>query len=265
MMESIAGGLVVLSLMPFVLGGLAVAYVALRVRDARAEPADPQLGLKAACYSFLTAGILLALSGVSIAVIDLLGEAMDGKQPQQQPQPQFNPQFQPQFGPKLIPRPAPPGQPNDPFDSVSQRVAWPLVISGTLFALGSLLVIRVATNDARFPAVRRTFAGMRLAVAGLTAMVGITYLILLLFQKEGNLPNTRPYASALGTIIIWVPTAIIHLVFVKSYSNLPYFVPPKEKKKPVLDSDEFEEDRDEGRQRDRRRPPRRRAEEEESE
>lgn len=259
MLESIAGGLVVLGLMPFVLGGLAVAYVALRVRDARAEPADPQLGLKAACYSFLTAGILLALSGVSIAVIDLLGEAMDGKQPQQQPQPQFNPQF----GPKVIPRPAPPpAQPNDPFDTVSQRVAWPLVISGTLFALGSLLVIRVATNDARFPAVRRTFAGMRLAVAGLTAMVGVTYLILLLFQKEGNLPNTRPYASALGTIIIWAPTAIIHLVFVKSYSNLPYFVPPKEKKKPVLDSDEFEDDRDDGdRPRDRRRPPRRRAEE----
>src|SRR5829696_5789727 len=81
-MESVAGGFVILGLMPIVLGGLAVAYLALRVRDARAEPADPQLGLKAACYSFMTAGILLALSGVSLGVIDLLGDAMDGKRPQ---------------------------------------------------------------------------------------------------------------------------------------------------------------------------------------
>src|SRR3954462_12446166 len=127
MMESFAGGVILLGLMPVVLGGLAVAYLALRVRDARADPPDPQLGLKAACYSFLTAGILLALTGVSISVIDLLGEAMDGKQGQPVQQPQFGPQF----GPRQ-PMPAP-ARANDPFDTVSQRVAWPLVISGVLF------------------------------------------------------------------------------------------------------------------------------------
>src|SRR5687768_8057995 len=65
MAESLAGSFVLLGLMPLTLGGLAVAYLALRIRDARAEPPDPQVGFKAAAYSFLTTGILLALSGVS--------------------------------------------------------------------------------------------------------------------------------------------------------------------------------------------------------
>ena len=89
-------------------------------------------------------------------------------------------------------------------------------------------------------------------------MFAVTYLILLLFQKEGNLPNTRPYATAIGLLVIWVPTAIIHVVFVKGYSNLPYFVPPKERKRAV-DEDEVADDREE----DRPRPPRRREEDEE--
>jgi hypothetical protein len=173
-----------------------------------------------------------------------------------QPQP---PVFNPKFGPMPPPRPAA----NDPFDSVSQRVAWPLVISGCLFALGSLFLIRVGTNDARFPAVRRTFAGMRLAIAGLNVMIGVTFLILLLFQKEGNVPNTRGYAAALGMILVWLPTALIHLVFMKTYSKLPYFVPPKEKKKEVWLEDEFADEvpPEEDRPRDRRRPPRKRDEE----
>jgi hypothetical protein len=71
-------------------------------------------------------------------------------------------------------------------------------------------------------------------------------------------------------IIIWVPTAIIHMVFVRAYAGLPYFVPPKEKKRDRWEDEEAEDRRDEDRRdedrpRERRRPPRRREEDEEGE
>src|SRR5215210_7319199 len=103
MAEAVTGLFALVSVIPLTLGGLAVAYVALRVRDSRAEPPDPQLGFKAACYAFLTAGVLLALTGVSISVIDLLGDAMDPNPAGQQPQP---PAFNPKFGP-MPPPPRP--------------------------------------------------------------------------------------------------------------------------------------------------------------
>ena len=259
MFEAITGGFAVLSVLPIALAGLAVAYVSLRIRDARADPPDPELGIKAAYYTFLTAGLFLALSGLSLSMIDFLGEAFEGQQARQ-PQPQFNPQFPPQQG-RFVPPPQPqPPKPDDPFDRVSQRVAWPLVASGVLFSLLSILLIKAGTNDTRFPATRRTFVGLRLVVAGLIVMFAVTLVIELLFQKD--LPSTRPYSVAIGLLIIWLPTTAIHMFLMKQYAKLPYFVPPKPKKnEPVLlDVDDREERREDDRPRGRRRPPRRDAE-----
>lgn len=208
MTEALAvGSFVALSLVPLTLAALAVAYLALRVRDARAEQPDPELGIKAAYHAFLTAGILLALSGLTLSVIDLLSEAIkdEDKRPQQA-------QANPVFPGRQMPAPAPRAN-DDPFDRVSQRVALPLVLSGTLFALVSLLLVKLGTNDARYPAVRRTFGGVRLAVAGLNVMVGGTLAIEILFQKD--LGTTRPYAVALGLLIVWFPTAAIQLFALK--------------------------------------------------
>lgn len=257
MAEAFASSFLLLSVLPLALVGLAVAYVSLRIRDARADPPDPELGVKSAYYTFLTAGIFLALTGLSLSVIDFLGEAFEGKQPKQQP-PQFNPQFNP---PGRMMPPPPPPQVNEPFDRVSQRVAWPLVISGVLFSLLSLVLIKAGTNDSRFPAVRRTFVGLRLVVAGLNVMAAVTVLIELLFQKD--LPTTRPYATVIGLLIVWLPTTAVHLFLIKLYGKLPYFVPPKPKK--VVE--ELEEDRDEDREdedrpRGRRRPRQRRDDDE---
>jgi len=256
MFEALTGSLVVLSVLPLALAGLAVAYVSLRIRDARADPPDPELGVKAAYYTFLTAGIFLALTGLSLSVIDFLGEAFEGQQARQ-PQPQFNPQFNPQQGRFLPPPQQQQPKPDDPFDRVSQRVAWPLVVSGVLFSLLSLLLIKAGTNDARFPSARRTFVGFRLVVAGLNVMIAVTLVIELLFQKD--LPSTRPYSTAIGLLIIWLPTTAIHLFLIKQYAKLPYFVPPKPKKAEplLLDEDDREDRREEDRPRGRRRPPRR--------
>jgi hypothetical protein len=235
MAEAAVGILAITSFLPVLLIGLAFAYVSLRIRDARADPPDPELGIKSGYYFFLTASIFLALTGLTISVIDLVDEALGDKPvPGAQAQgPQFNPQGR--FGPQPMPV-----QRNDPFESVSQRVAWPLVISGVLFSLFSVLLIRAGTNDARFPSVRRTFVGMRMAVSGINVMFGVTFLILLLFQKD--LPNMRPYAAAIGLIAVWVPTTLIHIFLMKQYGKLPYFVPPKTKKPRRRDDDELDDD-----------------------
>jgi hypothetical protein len=255
MAEALVGSLVVLSFLPVLLIGLAIAYLSLRIRDSRADPPDPELGIKAGYYFFLTAGIFLALTGLTISVTDLLDDAFGGKQAQQAPP--FNPQGR--FGPP------PPARPDDPFDSMSQRVAWPLVISGVLFALVGLLLVKTGTNDAQFPSVRRTFVGLRMAVSGLNVMVGVTLLIELVFQKA--LPNMRPFAVAVGLIAVWLPTTLVHIFLMKQYGKLPYYVPPKPKKSAARhDNEEFddedEEDRPRGRRRTGRRDEEREADEE---
>jgi len=258
MAEAIAGMFIVFSVLPLLLVfliGLGVAYVSLRIRDARADPPDPELGIKSGYYFFLTASMFLALSGLTISVIDLADEALGDKPvPGAQAQgPQFNPpgQFRPQ-----------PVRRDDPFESVSQRVAWPLVISGVLFSLFSVLLIKAGTNDARFPSVRRTFVGMRMAVSGLFVMFGVTFFIWLVFQKE--LPNMRPYSIAIGVIAVWLPTTLIHVFLMKQYGKLPYFVPPKAKKARPRDDDlDDDEGDDEDAPPERRRRGRREEREEE--
>jgi hypothetical protein len=256
MPELVGGGIVVLSIVPVTLAALAVAYLALRFRDAREEIADPELGIKSAYHAFLTAGILLALTGLSLSVIDLLSEAFDENPHRPQQQVPFNPNFPGQ------PAPRPARIDDSPFDRVSQRVALPLVVSGVLFSLLSLVLIRLGTNDPHYPAARRTFGGVRLAVAGLSVMVAGTLAIEVLFRKDNGLATTRPYAVAIGLLIVWLPTAAIQLFVLKRYAKLPYYVPPKPKKRKWRDEEEADDEeprprrrRDEAEEAPRREPP----------
>ncbi len=254
MIESFAG-LAIVSVFSFWFVALAVAYIGLRIRDSRAEQPDPELGLKAGLYFFMNAGILLALSGATMSVSDLLGDAFDNnKKPQQQIQPPFGGGFGPGFQ-------QPPPRGNDGLlESVSQRIAWPLVISGLLTALISLAAIRLGTNDARYPTVRRTFTGWRLTSAGMSAMGGLIALNLLFFEK--NQANLRPYGYAIGVLAVWLPTLAIQVFLMKSYSALPYFSPPKPKKKRDWDEDR-EPRRESEDEDDRPRRPRKKPREEE--
>jgi hypothetical protein len=261
MVEALIGDYIFSVVGLLVLVALAVAYVSLRIRDARVEHPDPELGIKTGYHAFLTTGVLLALTGLSIAVIDLLADAFEGNQNQPQ-QPQFQPQFNPQFGKGGFPQPQP--QPpmrvrnnDDLFSSVSQRLAWPLVISGVLFSFIALLLIRLGTNDLQYPSVRRTFGGVRLVVGGMTVMAAAVLIIELLFQKD--LATTRPYAIGVGTLAIWFPAAAIQLFMLKRLGGLPYYVPPRTKAK----KNRWEDDEDEDE--DRRKPHRRRETAEEPE
>ena len=248
MLEVLIGSYILFGLGLLVLAGLAVVYLSLRLRDARAEQPDPELGIKSAYHAFLTTGILLALTGLSISAIDLLGDAFEGDKPVQQ-QPQFNPQFNPRF-----PQPQPQVRPaNDPFDTVSQRVAWPLVISGVLFSLVALLLLRLGTNDPHYPSARRAFGGLRLVVGGFTVMSAVTLIIELLFQKD--LGTTRPYAIGVGLLAIWFPASAVQLFLLKRLVGLPYYVPPRPKKSKARRWEDDEDDRDDE---PRRKPGRRR-------
>lgn len=248
MPEVLAGYFAFVILVPLALGGLVVAYLSLRIRDARADQPDPELGIKSAYHAFLTAGILLALTGLSISVIDLLGDAFEGPQANVQPQPQFNPRF-----PQPQPQPMPRARADDPFGSMSQRVAWPLVISGVLFSLVALLLVKLGTNDPRYPSVRRTFGGVRLVVSGFTVMAAATLIIELLFQKD--MPSTRPYAFGVGLLAIWFPASAVQVFLLKRDIGLPYYVPPKPKAKKKWEDDEHEEADNEPRPKTGRRRP----------
>jgi hypothetical protein len=263
MLEAIAGFYAAALVVPVVVLGFAVAYVSLRIRDSRSETPDPELGIKSAYHAFMTTGILLILTGLTISATDFLQEAFDDKQKNQQPQfggpGQFGPQ--PKFGPQPQFRPQQPID-DDPFDRMSQRVAWPLVISGVLFSLMSLLLIVAGTNDKHFPAVKRTFGGLRLLVEGLCVMAGMTIAIELLFQK--NMADLRPFSIAVALICIWLPAAAIQVFLLKTYGKLPYYVPPQMKKgtrrEPDLDDDDVV--KGELEEPERRRPPRLPREEE---
>jgi hypothetical protein len=261
MLETIAGFYVASLIVPVVLLGFAVAYVSLRIRDSRSETPDPDLGIKSAYHAFMTTGILLILTGLTISATDFLNEAFDDKQKNQMPQ--FAPPapFGPQ--PKLGVQPPMRPQPinDDPFDRLSQRVAWPLVISGMLFSLMSLLLIVAGTNDKHFPAVKRTFGGLRLVVEGLSVMAGMTITIELLFQKD--ITDLRPFSIAVALICVWLPAAAIQVFLLKSYGKLPYYVPPKMKKGKRREPDEDDEVIEgELEEPERRRPPRLPREEE---
>lgn len=258
MLEAIAGFYAAAFVVPIVVLGFAVAYISLRIRDSRSEMPDPELGIKSAYHAFMTTGILLILIGLTISATDFLNEAFDDKQNRQPnfvgQQGPFGPQgkFAPQ--PQFRPQPQPVSE--DPFDRLSQRVAWPLVISGTLFALMSLLLIVAGTNDKHFPAVKRTFGGLRLMVEGLCVMAGMTLTIELLFQKD--LSDLRPFSIAVALIGVWLPAAAIQVFLLKTHGKLPYYVPPKPKKGAPREIDEVDDEivKGELEEPERRRPPR---------
>ena len=247
MPEVLAGYFAFTILVPLALGGLVVAYLSLRIRDARAELPDPELGIKSAYHAFLTAGILLALTGLSISVIDFLGDAFEGPQANAPQQPQFNPRF-PQ------PQPMPRARRDDPFGSLSQRVAWPLVIAGVLFSLVSPALDQTRDKRPALPVgppdVWRSAPGGR-RVHG----HGGRHSDYRASLSEGHAVDRARTPSASGLLAIWFPASAIQVFLLKRDIELPYYVPPKPKKKTKWEDDEHEEPDDEPRPRPGRGEP----------
>jgi hypothetical protein len=178
--------LVFLLLVPL---SLAVPYVVLRMRDARSERPDPQLGLKAAMYFFFSLGIMLFLSGLTTLVVDLLVD--EGRMP----------------GGGL---------------TEAQRISFAFMVAGLIFTLLHLGLVKSMTND-RNPAARRMFMGWRMAIHGLVILSVITALLVIYFQKEFGGPGTLKLRKSLwGVLLVWLPSWILHLVLLWVYSRPLY-------------------------------------------
>src|SRR5690348_4968867 len=69
-MPAATSAVVIWLVIPVVLLLFAVQYIALRIRDTRANPPDPQLGRKAVLYLFFNAAVFLALVGFTVSALD---------------------------------------------------------------------------------------------------------------------------------------------------------------------------------------------------
>lgn len=183
-----------LTIIPIV---VALAYVALRVQDARQTEPDPRLGMKTAFHMMHTISILLVLGGLSVFMIDLMDGAISGNKPNVAPPP--NP-----FGGAAPPARAPRG---DSFNA-AQRVAVALVVSGLLFGI-AFWAFLLGTNDGTRKAVRRVFVGGRMALCLLITIVSVTGLLVVLMQKD---PQHQVTEALLAMLIVWFPAACVHMI-----------------------------------------------------
>jgi hypothetical protein len=193
-----------LALTPFLLLSLAIPYAVLRLRGQEGPEADTQVGLKVFFYYFFSLGVLLFLTGATVLAVDAVSE---------KPQlPIGGP-----FGPPQR------GQRGDEFTSV-QRTGASLVVTGILVALFHWVVVKAATNDRRWPAARRLFAGWRLAIHGLILLMTATALIHILFQEDTNIETLK---TLLAVGVVWSFAWVADLFLLWFHSR-----PPQKTEKP---------------------------------
>jgi len=171
---ALLGSFVWITLIPFVLLALAIPYIVLRTRDSHEHP-DPQLGLKAALHYFLSASILLFLTGLTVISVDLLT------------------------------REAGAGGRGDDNEAIRTGVA--LACSGAAFAFLHFLLL-TGTDDRRNPIARRTFTGWRFAIHGVVVVSCVTTCLVLVIQKDFKWQTLKGF---LAILLVWFPSWIVHL------------------------------------------------------
>jgi hypothetical protein len=202
-----------LFLLPVIAFCLGFPYVALRVRDSREPKKDPELGIKSAYYMLMSASIILAVVGLTISALDLMdgafekGDNKGGKEAKRNA-------IAFVFGEAK--KDEKEGFLNNPV----QRIALSLVVSGLLFSLTFMILLRAGTNDSTFPAARRSFLGARLGIFGTVVLIAVTALIVLFFQKDVKV--MAPYEVLTAILLIWLPGFILHIVLMRLQSSKPY-------------------------------------------
>jgi hypothetical protein len=221
-------------LAPLLLLALALPYVALRLRDSQNRDPDPQLGFRTAQYFFFSLGVLLALTGLSSIVVDLVQQALE-----------------PQRGGLVVP--APFGQPNRPrgeFPNDAQRTGAAMILSGLLFAGLHFSLVLLLTRERRRPSpTRRMFLGCRFAVHGIVVLIALTGLLIVVFQRSDpgrDFILTELRNFFIGVLFVWLPSWGVHFVLLRLAS-----VSPSSYRDRFADDDEEDEDEDEERDRDR--------------
>jgi hypothetical protein len=205
--------LFLMALLPAVLMLVALIYVSLRVRDAKSEHPDPELGLKTAYWLIYTIGLVIAHFGLTILFAHWL-EALEISGPARFRNANFG-------------RPMMAG--GDDSWSTASRTGWSMVTAGSFLALAFYLIGRLGTRDREWPAVRRVFTGGRIAIAGLIVALSFTFLVGMQFQKD--IPPGGIYESALAALAVWLPSMAIH-VFLFRWGGTPDYHVPVEERRP---------------------------------
>ncbi len=218
--------ILMIAVLPSFLMLVSLIYVALRVRDARNEHPDPELGLKTVYWLLYTIGIVLVHMGFTVLVshwlseLELTGPARMGRGA---------------FGR---------GNFADDEWSSASRTGWALVASGSMTTIAFYLIASLGTRNREWPTVRRVFTGGRIAVAGLIVIVTFTFLMVMQFQKD--LPPGGIYETSLAAFAVWLPSLAIH-VFLFRWGGTPkYHVQldepsPKRSRPNYIEEDELPE------------------------
>jgi hypothetical protein len=222
---------VVIGIIP-ILMAFSIQFIALRIRETRAMPRDPQVGRKAALFLFFNLAIFLLLFGLTLSSLDLTeylfepavtAQAVRQTPPTSMPtQPALIPEVDPTIpvpAGATTPPPAPlpasvvappaPPPPRDWFND-QQRMAAAYVVCGLAYVLLFGVLIRYATNSRDFPSVRRAFAGARFVLIGLVVMTLATTSVVFLFQSGET--DLKVIQKQVALTVVWGPAAVIHLI-----------------------------------------------------
>jgi hypothetical protein len=174
--------------------GLAIPYAILHYRDSRGPERDPQLGLKTALYFFFSVSVLVFLLGASIIGVETLNELQ---------------LFGPVGGGGGVARARAGFGP-------AKRLGAALMFAGFTFGLVQFVLIHMATNNRKFPLVRRVFGGWRMVIAGMVMLTSFILLVQLLFQE-----NVQPNAiqDAFAVLCVWTPAWLIDLILLRTRSQ----------------------------------------------
>ena len=186
-----------------------VQYIVLRTRNSRAVPPDPQIGRKFILAYFLHLAILLLLAGLTVSSLDWSEHFFEPLIDAQEAKKEAEAARERGEEPPANPAAGLPPAVRDKFNE-KQRAAAGLVSSGLFHILIFWPLLRFATNAREFPAVGRSFVGMRLFLCGLTVMTLTTLSLVGVFQKgDTDLTNASVIA---GLAVVWCPAALVHVV-----------------------------------------------------
>ncbi|QEL16086.1 hypothetical protein [Limnoglobus roseus] len=197
--------------LPTVLMIVALVYVALRVRDARSDTPDPDLGLKTVYWMLYTFGVLTFHVGLTVLAVHVV----QGGSADSPPLPPVRPQF-----PLNIGQPPPP--PATEWSAVS-RTGWAFITAGVVVAGAFYLTGTRGTRNREWPTVQRVFTGGRIALAGTVSILAFLALIVIVFQKDEA--SSGVYETCLGILAVWLPSLAIHIFLFRWGGTPPYHVP----------------------------------------
>ena len=189
-------GLVMLAgvtLAPMALLALAIPYAIARLRTD--GQADSQLGLKVALYFFISASMLLTLSGLTMIAADLM--ARDAAQTKSAEEGSYG-------GPPI-------GSRSEGGFNATCRTGVALIISGILGWVAHHLMLK-RTAPANRARIQRTFVGFRFAISGIVLFGTLTLLLVLMLQDGAfRRPALNSLRGVIGIVIVWLPTWLVHL------------------------------------------------------